>query len=240
MKRKSLITCFAFFLCVFSVSVYAQVGKSQLGKVTYLEGQAQLTNDQVTTPVGINTVLYANQYIKTAPKSVVEILWSNGAKTSIEPSATYAVKDLFSQSGGQALAQNESVFTGFKKVFRSATESKRAEEGGIRRSKAKADTMLNPDQLYWKEDKEITFDEASTYYEKGDFVKAVYAFKTFLDQQPMSEMAKYATFALGHSYLRINNQVKARELFEQFILKYSNDELRVQAESVLAKFPAVH
>jgi len=56
----------------------------------------------------------------------------------------------------------------------------------------------------------------------------------------MSEMAKYATFALGHSYLRINNQVKARELFEQFILKYSNDELRVQAESVLAKFPAVH
>lgn len=129
MKRKSLITCFAFFLCVFSVSVYAQVGKSQLGKVTYLEGQAQLTNDQVTTPVGINTVLYANQYIKTAPKSVVEILWSNGAKTSIEPSATYAVKDLFSQSGGQALAQNESVFTGFKKVFRSATESKRAEEG---------------------------------------------------------------------------------------------------------------
>ena len=91
MKRKSLITCFAFFLCVFSVSVYAQVGKSQLGKVTYLEGQAQLTNDQVTTPVGINTVLYANQYIKTAPKSVVEILWSNGAKTSIEPSATKRV-----------------------------------------------------------------------------------------------------------------------------------------------------
>lgn len=132
MKRKSLITCFAFFLCVFSVSVYAQVGKSQLGKVTYLEGQAQLTNDQVTTPVGINTVLYANQYIKTAPKSVVEILWSNGAKTSIEPSATYAVKDLFSQSGGQALAQNESVLQD-SKVFRSATESKRAEEGGYQK-----------------------------------------------------------------------------------------------------------
>ena len=91
-------------------------------------------------------------------------------------------------------------------------------------------------------DNKISLEELKKLAEEsfGDFVKAVYAFKTFLDQKPMNEMAKYATFALGHSYLKINNQVKARELFEQFILKYSSDELRTQAESVLAKFPAEH
>ncbi len=240
MKLKSLLTLLVLFLTISWSGISAQTSALQLGKVTYLEGQAQLSVANTNIPVAINTIVYANQTLKTAPKSVVEILWSNGSKTTIEPSSVYSIKDLHAQSGSQALVQSETVFSGFKKVFRSATESKRAEEGGIRRTQAKVDTIVSPDQLYWKEDKEITFEEASVYYEKGDFVKAVYAFKTFLDQKPMNEMAKYATFALGHSYLKINNQVKARELFEQFILKYSSDELRTQAESVLAKFPAEH
>jgi TolA-binding protein len=51
-------------------------------------------------------------------------------------------------------------------------------------------------------------------------------------------MAKYAMFALGHSYLKINNQQKAKDIFEQFIAKYNSDDLRAQAETVLAKFVA--
>jgi TolA-binding protein len=203
-----------------------------------MEGQATLLQGSQSLPVNINTSVLYLQTIKTSAKSVVEITWTNGAKTTVEPSSMYLVKDLYDQSNSKALAQSESVFSGFKKVFRSASESKRAEEGGIRRSKVAADTMPKPDQLYWKEDKEISFEEASAIYEKGDYVKSVWAFKTFLDQKPMDTMAKYATFALGHSYLMVNNQVKAREIFEKFIVKYSTDELKNQAEMVLAKFPA--
>ncbi|MEP7322245.1 MAG: hypothetical protein ABI761_10005 [Saprospiraceae bacterium] len=240
MKSKTLWTLLIAMMSISLVSFAQKPTAAQLGKVTYMEGKAEVLTGQASTPVSINSLLYANQSIKTAAKSMVEISWSNGSKTTVEPLSSYSVSELYSQSGGQALAQSESVFAGFKKAFQAAGESKRVEAGGIRRSKSKVDSLPAIDQLYWKEDKEITFDEASAFYDKGDYVKAVWAFKTFLDQKPMNEMAKYATFALGHSYLRINNQVKARELFEQFILKYSNDELRTQAEAVLAKFPAVH
>ena len=35
-----------------------------------------------------------------------------------------------------------------------------------------------------------------------------------------------------------NNQQKAKDIFEQFIAKYNSDDLRAQAETVLAKFVA--
>jgi TolA-binding protein len=236
MKIKSLLTICTFFLSI--ALIQSQSGTAQLGKIIYLEGQAQLVVGTTVTPVKINSILYAGQTLKTAAKSVVEIHWTNGAKTTVEPNSVYPVQELYSQSNGQTLAQSENVFAGFKKIFKQAGESKRVEVGGIRRSKAIADTVQNPDKVYWKEDKEMTFEEASTYYEKGDYVKSAWAFKTFLDQKPMDEMAKYAMFALGHSYLKINNQTRAKELFEQFIIQFSNDDLKVQAESVLAKFVA--
>lgn len=237
MKPITFILQVFLFSTLISLSAQNSVN-NQVGKVTYMEGQASLLQGSQSLPVNINTPILYLQTIKTSAKSVVEITWTNGAKTTVEPSSMYLVKDLYDQSNSKALAQSESVFSGFKKVFRSATESKRAEEGGIRRSKVAADTMPKPDQLYWKEDKEVSFEEASAIYEKGDYVKSVWAFKTFLDQKPMDAMAKYATFALGHSYLMVNNQVKAREIFEKFIVKYSTDELKNQAEMVLAKFPA--
>lgn len=233
------LTLICFLLVLGSNLVNAQgTTNNQVGKITYLEGQATLTAGSQAVNAGINTPILYLQTIKTATKSVVEISWTNGSKTTVEPSSTYLIKDLYDQSNSKALAQSESVFSGFKKVFRAANESRKAEEGGIRRSKVNADTLPKPDQLYWKEDREVSFEEASTFYEKGDYAKAIWAFRTFLDQKPMDSMAKYATFALGHAYLLANNQVKAREVFEKFILKYSNDELKNQAEMVLTKFPA--
>lgn len=237
MKLKSLILTATLFAVIGTLTAQNSTN-NQVGKVTYMEGQAQLLQGSQSLAININTPVYYLQTVKTAAKSIVEISWSNGSKTTVEPSSMYLIKDLFDQSNSKALAQSESVFSGFKKVFRSANESKRAEEGGIRRSKVAADSLPGPDQLYWKEDREISFEEASAIYEKADYVKSVWAFKTFLDQKPMDSMAKYATFALGHSYLMINNQVKAREVFEKFIVKYSNDDLKNQAEMVLAKFPA--
>lgn len=236
MKSKTLIIVL-LVSAMYSLQSFAQA-KTQLGKVVYLEGTAQAIAGQDISPLKINSILYSGQTVKTAAKSIVEIQWSNGSKTTVEPLSSYSVQTLFDQSAGHALAQSENVFSGFKKLFKEASDSKRTEVGGIRRSKAKADTITSPDQTYWKQDKEVSFEEASVLYEKADYVKAVWAFKTFLDQKPMDSMAKYAMFALGHSYLKINNQAKAKDVFEQFIAKYNNDDLRAQAESVLAKFVA--
>ena len=116
MKSKTLILCL-FLSAIFSLQLLAQSG-TQLGKVVYLEGAAQAIAGNSVTPLKVNTVLYNNQTIKTAAKSIVEIQWSNGSKTSVEPLSSYSVQSLFDQSGGQALAQSENVFAGFKKIFK--------------------------------------------------------------------------------------------------------------------------
>lgn len=216
----------------------AQTNSAVLGKITYMEGKVDILSGTTTIPAKINAELSDGQSIKTGPKSTVEISWNNGAKTSVEPSANYTLKDLHAKSKNQSVAQTESVFANFKKTFSNAGASRRAEEGGIRRSQVKQDTVPDGTKLYWKEDQEMTYEDASRYYEKADYVKAIWAFKVFLDQRPMDTMSKYAMFALGHSYIMVNNPVKAKETFEKFIIKYSSDALKDQAVQVLSKLSA--
>jgi hypothetical protein len=48
-------------------------------------------------------------------------------------------------------------------------------------------------------------------------------------------MSKYAMFALGHSYIMVNNNVKAKETFEKFVVKYASDGMKTDAEQILTK-----
>ena len=81
MKSKTLIICL-ILSATFSLQLIGQ-NATQLGKVVYLEGTAQALAGNTVTPIKVNTVLYNNQTIKTAAKSVVEIQWSNGSKTTV-------------------------------------------------------------------------------------------------------------------------------------------------------------
>lgn len=234
MKTLFIFIC---ILCSYSFGIAQSNPASSLGKITYLEGKVEIVSGTSVTAAKINTELLDGQTIKTGPKSVAEINWNNGAKTSIEPSVSYTVKELYAKSRNQTVAQTESIFSSFKKTFSNAGATRRAEEGGIRRSQVTQDTVPDGTKLYWKEDQEMTYEDASRYYEKADYTKAIWAFKVFLDQHPVDAMAKYALFALGHSYIMVNNTVKARETFEKFIVKYSNDTLKDQAEQVLTKLP---
>ena len=56
-----------------------------------------------------------------------------------------------------------------------------------------------------------------------------------LSQKPDDPMAKYAWFAEGHSYIMVNNPVRAKEIFESFVSRYPGDALKPYAERVLAK-----
>jgi hypothetical protein len=47
-------------------------------------------------------------------------------------------------------------------------------------------------------------------------------------------MAPFAEFALGHSYVMVNNPVRAKEIFEGIVARYPNDPLKGEAEKILA------
>ncbi|MEP7268561.1 MAG: hypothetical protein ABI844_13110, partial [Saprospiraceae bacterium] len=65
MKIKFLFIFFATSLG-YSMTTAAQ-SNVQLGKVTYMEGNSQLVAGATTIAVKINTIVYGNQQIKTAP-----------------------------------------------------------------------------------------------------------------------------------------------------------------------------
>jgi TolA-binding protein len=218
------------------VSGAAQLADTmQVGKVIYFEGRVETGNGTEWKAVTLNAPLRVAQFIKTSPEGTAEIAWINGAKTVVGPGSRMEVRLLFENSSNSAKAETEGVFSGFMKMFKTTYDAKRSEEGGIRRSMAEVRSKPTPKEMYWKEEKEMTFEEATALYENKEYAKAIAAFQAFINQKPRDKMVKFAYFAMGHSYIMVNNPVKAREIFQNFVANYSNDPLKAEAEKVLAK-----
>lgn len=220
----------------FAIPAAAQLSDtSQVGKIVYLEGRVELGNGSTWRPVAINAPVKLNEFVRTTADATVEITWINGAKSIVGPASRMEIRSLFESSNSSAKAETEGVFNGFMKMFKTTAEQKRSEEGGIRRSMAEVRSKPSPKEMYWKEDREVTFEDASKFYEEKEYAKAIGAFQAFINQKPRDKMVKYAYFAMGHSYIMVNNPVKAREIFQTFVANYANDPLRAEAEKVLAK-----
>jgi TolA-binding protein len=227
------------FLCAALVLHAAAIGQSSdtssVGKIVYYEGKVELGTDPKWSGVRINTVVRKNQFIRTTGDAVAEIVWSTGTKSIVGPNSRISIQSLFAGSAGTAKAKTEGTFNNFKTMFNTASASKRTEEGGIRRSREEVQKKPGNEDVYWKQDKEISFTEAFSLYEGREFNKAIPALQAFLNQKPGDEMARYAAFALGHSYIMSNNTVKAKEIFERIVLDYSGDPLQAEAQKILAE-----
>ncbi len=225
------------FTLAFVASCFMSMGQSDttsVGKIAYYEGKVELGVDPTFGSVKINTNVKRNQTIRTVGDAMAEIVWSNGTKSVIGPNSKLVISALQKGTTSNAKTETQGVFTTFKTKV-NATGAKRTEEGGIRRTDASGEQKEEPEQVYWKEDKEILFSEAYAFYEAGEYAKAIAALQAFINQKPKDEMAKYALFALGHSYIMSNNTVKAKEIFEKFITNFPTDALKADAEQVIAK-----
>ncbi|MFM7106610.1 MAG: tetratricopeptide repeat protein, partial [Flavobacteriales bacterium] len=146
------------------------------------------------------------------------------------PNSSVEVKVLAQASSSKSNATTDGVFQQFMNLFDDTAEKRKSREGGIRRDNLEEDA---PEELYWKHDGKISFDQAFALYESKSYARAITALHAFIDQNPKSEDTKFATFALGHSYLMANNPTKAKEIFENFISTYPNDALKIEAEKVV-------
>lgn len=226
---KSLVVTLTFLAAL--ISAFSQTDTTTAGKIIYYEGKVELGSDPNWVRAKINTPVKRNQYIRTTGDAMAEIVWKNGTKTIVGPNSKLEIKALFSGSGGNSKTATAGVFGEFMTVFKSDAATKKTEEGGIRRTEA---TTIKRDEIYWKEDQEITFAEAFSFYENKEYAKAIAALQAFIDQKPHDDMTKYAEFALGHSYIMSNNPLKAREIFKNFIVVHAGDPMKADAEKVLA------
>lgn len=211
--------------------VSAQSDTTTAGNILYYEGKVEIGKDQSWTRAKIKAPVKRNQWIKTSPEAMVEIKWLNGTSTVVGPNSKVEVKALALASNGNGKVATEGVFGEFMNVFKSSGAARQSEEGGIRRDNAE---QKEPDEVYWKHEGIITFEQAFSVYESKSYTQAIPGLHAYIDQNPKAENTKYAYFALGHCYIMANNPIKAKEIFKNFIIVYANDPLKADAEKVLA------
>lgn len=223
----------ALFLAPMLVSAQI-VDSTAVGKIVYYEGRVEIGFSTYWTKAKINTPVKKHQEIKTVGDALAEITWNNGVKSIVGPNTQVSVLSLLNGSSSDAKTQTQGSFDNFKRIFVSNEEMKRSQEGGIRRDEAEVLEAASKDELYWKEDKEIHFADAYGLYEDGDYAQAIIQLQGFIEQKPKDAMTKYACFALGHCYILSNNPVKAREIFDRFLIDFRGDQLVLEAEKILA------
>lgn len=213
----------------------AQSGDADVaGKIIYFEGRVEVSNEDSWVPARMNAPVHSNQAIRTPGDGMAEILWASGSKTVVGPNSAHRIGELNGINASSA-TKNESLLGNFKRIFAESAESGRKEEGGIRRDRAEVLITGEEESVYWKQDDEISFEEAASVYESGNYAKAISAIHAFLQQKPEHEKAPFAWFALGHSYLEVNNSVKAKEVFEDFVLRYPESKLIADAKAILSE-----
>ncbi len=234
---KSTILAALFFVLTasFSSLSFSQDKDTALGTISYFEGSVKLSsisNPKDMSPVKLNQSVFEGQTIKTSFESAVEIKWINGSKTSIGSRSEQSIGSLYRNSKKNVKSKTESIWGNFLALFTSKS-SESQEEGGIRRSQVIVDKSKENDDFAM--DDELTFEACSKLYESKDYLKAANAFSTLLSQQPNHPKANFALFAKGHCFIELNNLEKAREVFQEFIVKYPNDSLAKSANDILQK-----
>jgi TolA-binding protein len=206
-----------------------------VGKITYLEGKVEVSQDDAWVPVKVNHQLLSTQTIRTPGNGMAEILWSSGQKTIIGPNSSLSIGELAAAQKSDSKTKTEGITTNFRRLFIETADAGRREEGGIRRSKGAVGTDVGDDALYWKQEREISFDEAAAIYEAGEYPKAIAAFHAFLQQKPDHQDAPLALFGIGHAYIEVNNPIGAKQVFEDFLLRYPGHNLSNEVRSLLQK-----
>lgn len=214
---------------------FAQPTSTPVGKIIYLEGKVEVSNDDAWMPVKMNHQLIATQSIRTPGNGMAEIQWASGTKTVVGPNSVLKVGELVKSQSADKKSAATSSLTSFKRMFNESTASARKEEGGIRRNKAVIDETVSSDGIYWKQEREISFEEAAEFYTSEDYARAISAFHAFLQQKPDHEKAPMAWVALAHAYIEVNNVPKARELMETFLVNHPEHTLTEDVRHTLAQ-----
>jgi TolA-binding protein len=212
-----------------------KIDSSKVGTMEYYEGKVMLGVGSSWTKAKINADIKKHQSIRTLGDAMAEITWNNGVTSVVGPESNILVSSLLDGSTSSAKNQTKGSFDNFKRIFSDSDSDSRTQEGGIRRAEAPKRDKPARDQIYWKQDPEVHFDEAFALYESGEYKQAIKGLQTFLYQKPQDEQAKFAYFALGHCYIMSNNTVKAKSIFDRFILQYPDDPLTEEAKTIVSE-----
>ena len=222
--------------CIAAAPAVAQSqsnGQERVGQLVYFEGSVDVKPPNGSWGAAeIEQPLQRNLTLRTGPRATAEISWQNGSKTTLGPGATQEIGALYEQTATQQTASTDGLVQQFMDLFREQT-SEASEAGGVRRGPAEVPESPGPGELYWKTYATVSFNKAQNSYKLGNYATAVRQFHLFLQQNPSHTKAEMARFALGTSYLKLNNPTQAREAFQTLLDKHPDHPLADRAQTML-------
>jgi len=230
------LTRLGFALMIFSITLAAHAQnneKETLGTLIYFEGEVKVSKNDTLKDAAINQKVGEGDLIRTGNEATAEIRWNGGIKTVIGPNSEQDIASLFNSVDEDLKSNTQNIWSDFRNLFTSKSSETTQEEGGIRRSKAEVDEAAAPNELYWKKIEEVSYADAANEYNNENYVKSIKLFETYLEQKPNAENVNFALFALGHSYVELNNIEKAEEVFQKLENDFPDDPLAVKAEQFL-------
>ncbi|MBX2815481.1 MAG: tetratricopeptide repeat protein [Saprospiraceae bacterium] len=218
------IILIAAILC--TTLVHAQT----IGKVTYLEGEVLVLKDS-WSPINIGLGLTLDDQIRTGSESLLEIQWQNGKKITLEPSSTYAIKDIYSAEPNTKSNQSFSILARIRKVLTNDRQSVATEEAGVRRSEVRLE-VRDTNKLYWKQPQPVHIADLYRTYESGKYTQAAGMAKSWLKQNPVHARKPAVLLLLSDAYIQLNNLKMAKATLAQFISEYPSDPMAKDAAAL--------
>jgi len=194
-----------------------QLPEKAIGTLVYFEGAVEVAHSGTNWAAAkIDQHLRPTQKVRTGANASAEIQWGNGTSTVIGPESKQSIAALFERARKNApSASDGGVVQKFVDLFAEDQEATSG-TGGIRRGQPS-----------------VSFAEAARTYENAHYRKAVRKLHLYLEQNPLSPNAKKVRFALGHSYLKLNNPLQAEAEFEAIVQTYPDHPLADRARTIL-------
>lgn len=233
--RRSLLLL--LLACALPFATVAQDGASgstnaKVGTLVYFEGSVEVKADGETwSSATIEQALRRGQMVRTGPTASAEIKWQNGTASTIGPQTTQKVGPLYDKIASASSSEGGGVVDDFVELFEGESSSS-SDVGGIRRASVETDTP-GPGELYWKTFEEVSFADAQTLFQDGNYTKAARKFHLFLQQHPEHTKAPKAKLGMGLCYLKLNNPTQARSAFETLVADHPDVPLADRARKML-------
>lgn len=224
-----------FVVAVSSIVLLAQSPQA-VGEIVRLKGVVKVLRSGEWQTAQVHDKLFPIQIIQLGKEATVEIKWTNGRSTILDPRSKHDIKSLFAYSNTTLQASTISIFDRFSQSLLGQNKTSDAVKADDASEEARS---TETDGLYIRQEKELTYEECLALYRGEDLLACATGLRQFLEQKPTDPNADKICFALVECYVKLNNVLRTKAQLLFFKKNYSNSPLLSEVEILLERLSVV-
>jgi tetratricopeptide (TPR) repeat protein len=164
-----------------------------VGKINFFLGEVQMKDNQnlAYKTATMNAVVHQEGYVKTGPDASLEIKWTNGCVSKVDPNKQLSIAKLLEEANANPNWRNKlaNKASGLKLQSKQSAKS----VAGIRRDEVE---VKKESSLFWYTETPLVIDDAIAFFDNKNYTSAIPIFEGVIEQGPLKRDAE-----LAHTYL---------------------------------------